>query len=178
MLHDCFLRWYDKCNWKVHKRIKTVRTLVCFWREIPTCTVLFWSARLLILRKPFFRQIAKPSFDFLSLNEFFSGFAKETKETDFSVKSSWEVHWIIMFQKECVLVVKWLKQFNFKCLKIPIQLQKYLGPSVLDARSTSLLNVPILFSFNFTQGHVTWLWHLNRWNHFLLLAIQLPTNLE
>ena len=31
-----------------------------------------------------------------------TNFAKETKETNFSVKSSWEVHWIIMFQKDAV----------------------------------------------------------------------------
>ena len=29
-------------------------------------------------------------------------FAEETKETYFSVKSSWEVNWIIMFQKDAV----------------------------------------------------------------------------
>ena len=31
-----------------------------------------------------------------------SGFAKETKKTYFSVKSSWKVLWIIMFQKDAV----------------------------------------------------------------------------
>ena len=31
-----------------------------------------------------------------------TSFSKETKETNFSVKSSWEVRWIIMFQKDVV----------------------------------------------------------------------------
>ena len=40
-----------------------------------------------------------------------TNFAKETKETNFSVKSSWEVHWIIMFQKDAV----WNDPFFITC---------------------------------------------------------------
>ena len=31
-----------------------------------------------------------------------TNFARDTKETNFSVKSSWKIHWIIMFQKDAV----------------------------------------------------------------------------
>ena len=33
-----------------------------------------------------------------------TSFAEETKETNFSVKSSWKVHWIVMFQKDAVCI--------------------------------------------------------------------------
>ena len=63
-----------------------------------------WITMSLILSKNshIICQIAKCSFEFLSFNEFFGGLAKKTKETYFSVKSSCEVHWIIMFQKNAV----------------------------------------------------------------------------
>ena len=69
------------------------------WRFVPDKPVdkIRW--------KHFFRQITKYSFKFLPFNEvffhhhhFIGGFGK----TVFSVKSSWEVHWIIMFQKDTV----------------------------------------------------------------------------
>ena len=62
-----------------------------------------------IRRKQFFHQITKCSFKFLPFHEvffphhhFIGGFAKETKETNFSFKSSWKVDWIIMLQKDVV----------------------------------------------------------------------------
>ena len=59
--------------------------------------------------KQFFCQITKYSFEFLSFDNFFSpqfpSFAEETKETNFSVKSSWQVNWVIMFQKDAVWMI-------------------------------------------------------------------------
>ena len=60
-----------------------------------------WSSNE-VRHKQFFCQITKCSFTFCHL----TSFAEETKETNFSVKSSWEVNWIIMFQKDAVW--KWL----------------------------------------------------------------------
>ena len=71
-----------------------------------------------IQQKQFFCQIPKCSFEFLSFDNFFfsnhhviSGFAKETKNNYFSVKSSWEVHWMIMFQKDVVWITLNFKTF-------------------------------------------------------------------
>ena len=59
-----------------------------------------------------FRQIAKCSFGFLSFNDFFFLFNHHyvnwIKSAIFSVKSSWEVHWILMCQKDVVWCCAWL----------------------------------------------------------------------
>ena len=58
-----------------------------------------------------------------------TSFAKETKETNFSVKSSWEVRWIIMFQKDVVCGLK----MTFQCwiLFITITIQRATAHCVL-----------------------------------------------
>ena len=55
---------------------------------------------------------------FVSNHHVMSIFAKETKRTYFSVKSSWEVHWIIMFQTEAVCT--WI----CGCIKIVLRILK------------------------------------------------------
>ena len=61
-----------------------------------------WSSNE-VRHNQFFCQITKCSFRFCHLTSF-------AKETNFSVKSSWEVHWILMFQKDAVCFV-WLISF-------------------------------------------------------------------
>ena len=58
-----------------------------------------------VRHKQFFCQITKCSFNFCHLTEFFfssSSFHCQFWQNSFSVNSSWEVHWIIMFQKDAV----------------------------------------------------------------------------
>jgi hypothetical protein len=80
-----------------------------------------WSSNE-VRHKQFFCQITKCSFTFCHL----TSFDEATKETNFSVKSSWEVNWIVMFQKDAVCIPVY-SLWNRGLLKVLINTKIFLN---------------------------------------------------
>ena len=71
-----------------------------------------WGADEIRQNQFFFVKLQSTVLSFCHLTNFFCHHHRRLKKLFFSVKSSWEVHWIIMFQKDAVCNRN-LRIFNF-----------------------------------------------------------------